>query len=446
MKLDAWLKREHSPADRLAVVAGLCGALVDAHQRGVVRGGLAPASVDVDGDGSCRLDLDPPAPGSHYTAPEAKTGGPPTAKAEIYCAGLICYETLAGRPPGFGADALKPLQDLRPDLPSDLTDAVMACLEADPEWRPADLSYLLAVVRGLQQSQPSAPPRSASRRVAAPPRTFLETAPRQGRDDRGPLTRGLPVIFMLVAIVATGGAWLWFEVLRPQPEAPRTQGASRRAPVPSPLETPAPAEAAPVSQASPLPTAPTAAPLSTGTPRPSASPLAPATPATPTPRVTPPMSPAATRPSAPTPQPPAATMTPSPTPAPSMQPEPANAALLRDESGPAAQASVEPADAAVSGPASIRTIAPFRLKPGTMTVLDVHGANLRADQHAKVVVPRKREAVAGFVVTRYQLRSPALLLVFLQVDAAVRPGKYAFSLVGPAGDETNTFTVEVADR
>lgn len=452
MKLDAWLKRDHPPAERLAVVAGFCGALVDAHQRGVVRGGLAPASVDVDGDGSCRLDLDPPAPGSRYAAPEAARGGPPTAKAEIYCAGLICYETLAGQPPGFESQVRKPLHDLRPDLPTDLTDAVMACLEADPDWRPADLSYLLTVVRGLQQSQPSAPPRTPPRRVAAPPRTFLETGPRHKRDDRGALTRVLPVILVLVAILATGGAWLWFEVVRPEPGASVSGTPSRNAAVPGPTMSPAQASPADETQAdvaSP-PTPSATATLSTSTPRPSVAPLVSAPPASPQPRQASPSVPGAAPPSAAPPQPtPTTRATPSPVPTPSTQLDPADAAPPRPNPEPSPQTPGEASAgeaAAVSGPASIRAIAPFRLRPGAMNLLDVHGANLRADHQAKLVVPRKREPAAGFTVTRYQLRSPVLLLVFLQVDAGVRPGKYAFSLVGPGGDETNAFTIEVAGR
>jgi hypothetical protein len=88
-------------------------------------------------------------------------------------------------------------------------------------------------------------------------------------------------------------------------------------------------------------------------------------------------------------------------------------------------------------------VAPFKLRAGTLQVLDVHGAGLRADQRVKVVSQRKRSLAEGFGVTRYQLRSPSLLLVFVQVDAAVPPGKYALSLVDPLGAESNPFTIEI---
>jgi hypothetical protein len=449
MKLDAWLKRDHSPSERLAVVSGFCGALVEAHQRGVVRGGLAPSGVEVDGDGSCRLDLDPPGPGSPYAAPESARGGPPTAKAEIYCAGLICYEALSGQPPALESHARKPLQDLRPDLPTDLTDAIMACLEADPDWRPADLSYLLVVVRGLQQSQPAAAARAPSRRVATPPRTFLESSPRQKSDDRGPLTRVLPVLLVLVAILATGGAWLWFEVLRPQPAAssPSASGPGRGVPSPPATLAVAPAvDETPTEVVEPAPSVAAPVPANASPPG-LASPVPGATTAPPQPRAASASAPATLPTSAPSaPTAPAPTATPSAPPSPA-QPEPDAAAPVRPDTEPGAPRTAE-ASAAEAAPASsrasIRAIAPFRLKAGAMTVLDVHGANLRDDHRAKVTV--RREPAPGFSVTRYQLRNPALLLVFLQVDAGVRPGKYAFSLVAPGGDETNGFTIEVANR
>jgi hypothetical protein len=137
-------------------------------------------------------------------------------------------------------------------------------------------------------------------------------------------------------------------------------------------------------------------------------------------------------------------------PEPSTRPEDADTAppaRANPEPTPPVPIETNPVEApAVAGPASIRAIAPFRLRPGALNVLDVHGSSIRADHRARVALPRKHEPVAGFTPTRYQLRNPGLLLVFLQVDASVRPGKYVFSLVGADGDETNAFTIEVAGK
>lgn len=98
------------------------------------------------------------------------------------------------------------------------------------------------------------------------------------------------------------------------------------------------------------------------------------------------------------------------------------------------------------GPALLRAVAPFRLRAGALQVLDVHGSGLRADHRAKIVPLHKAEPVAGFMVTRYQVRGPELLLVFVQVDASVKAGKYALSLVDASGAETNAFTIEVVGK
>lgn len=445
MKLDDWLKKEHSLPERLRVVAGLCSALDDAHRRSVVRGGLEPAGIDVGTDGSCRLDSDPPRAGSPYAAPELAEGGPPTSKGEIYSAGMIGYEVLSGRPL-FDSDPPRPLQDLRPDLPRDLTDAVTACLERDPEWRPADLAYLLAVVQSLQNEAKAAatPPSTPTRRVNPPPRAILEVAPRKRWDDRSALTRALPVVLVAVAIVGTGGAWLWFEVSRP---SRKPAGGIRSAAPSIPPTTLAQNAAASVgSPSAPTPSVlPTraAAPPSSLAATPSVAPLAsPRTPASsgasspnPRPSATPP--PLTTTAAAPPPAPASPPEAPRP-----LNPQPTPEPSLPEREEPAAGAAAQ----ALVGPATIRAIAPFRLRAGSLHVLDVHGAGLRADHRARIVPQKRREPEAGFAVTRYQLRNPSLLLVFLQVDAAVRPGRYAFSLVDASGVESNAFTIEISAR
>jgi hypothetical protein len=135
-------------------------------------------------------------------------------------------------------------------------------------------------------------------------------------------------------------------------------------------------------------------------------------------------------------------------PAPPSNSEPNNAAApAAPEPEPIPEQASQPtAPDQGAGPAAIRAVAPFRIRAGSLQILDVHGSGLRADHRAKVVPLRKREAAAGFTVTRYQLRSEGLLLVFVQVDGAVRPGKYALSLVDSAGAETNAFTIEVVTK
>jgi hypothetical protein len=443
MKLKDWLKKDPSLGERLKVIGSLCNALSESHRRGVVHGGLAPSSISVVNEGSVRLD--PVAAGSRtpYAAPEMAQGGSPTTKSDIYSAAAVIYEILAGKPP-FDSDPPRPLQEARPDLSQDLTDAVSACMEQDPEWRPADLAYLVTVVQQLQKDAPapsrSQPPRSAAPRESGSAPTFLTPAPGKRQDDRSAFTRALPLVLVVVAIAGTGAAWLWYNVLQPAKPAPAAGRPMARASQPPPAAQKEPASApAPATAGDPLaipsPARGAATPAPSPTARPSESPAAQSTPPGAAPSGRPSSPPAREAPATPPPSTLGAavpeTGPDAGRPAPPPEPEPSAAA---SEDSSASQA---------SGPAQIRAVAPFKLRAGTLQVLDVHGAGLRADQRVKVVSQRKRSLAEGFGVTRYQLRSPSLLLVFVQVDAAVPPGKYALSLVDPLGAESNPFTIEI---
>src|SRR5262245_10677368 len=364
MKLKDWLKKDPPQAERLKVIGALCSALSDSHGGGVVLGGLTPAGVTVNNDGSVRLE--PGASGTRYAAPELAQGAKPTQKADIYSAAAVIYEILSGKPP-FESDPPRPLQETRPDLSQDLTDAVSACMEQDPEWRPADLAYLAAVVQQLRKDAPAsskAPaPRAPAPRASGPTPTFLNPAPSKRQDDRSALTRALPLILVVVAIAGTGGAWLWYNVLAPGPSATPAAARAPQAP-PSAQAQPASAAAEPVSAADPL-ALPSLAPSAAA---PGSLPTA--RPTEPAPSLLRATTPSDAPSQAPTPPPPrAAAAAPAPT-------TPA-AATEKTDAGSVAAPPAEPAPepsapsddtAAVeaSGPAAIRAVAPFRLRAGTL--------------------------------------------------------------------------------
>src|SRR6185295_18203851 len=170
MTLEDWLKQDRSLADQLKVMEGLCSALNEGHQRGSLHRGLEPANIEVDGDGAADLTgaFTQGSGASRYRAPELQEGAAHSAQSDIYSAGVIFYEMLSGRSPS--PDRPSPLSDLRPDVPRDLTDAVMGCLEKGPDWRPKDLSYLLQVVKTMRSSGvKAAPARSTAPRPASEP-------------------------------------------------------------------------------------------------------------------------------------------------------------------------------------------------------------------------------------------------------------------------------------
>ncbi len=107
-----------------------------------------------------------------YMAPEqiedAATASP---RSDLFAAGSILYEMLAGVPPFEGtaiermdrtrSGKFAPLRKVAPEVSPQVADAVTACLQRDPERRPATVADLRArlypdstLVKGLKQSPP----------------------------------------------------------------------------------------------------------------------------------------------------------------------------------------------------------------------------------------------------------------------------------------------------
>src|SRR2546425_1493747 len=118
-----------------------------------------------------------------YMAPEQVAADPQIDhRSDIYAAGVLAYEMLAGRPP-FGGESpqrvlaaqvmTRPesLGRLRPELPPALVSAVMRCLSKDPadRWQSADdlRRELEAIGTTSRAAWPGQPVRWFERRTAA---------------------------------------------------------------------------------------------------------------------------------------------------------------------------------------------------------------------------------------------------------------------------------------
>lgn len=111
-----------------------------------------------------------------YAAPEQIRGERVTARTDLYAAGLVTYEMLAGRgpfddmaEPGIEQAHAHATQEAPPlsqyaDVPSELEEIVHRCLCKDPAGRPKDAFSVAAVLRRLKQAskqpQTKAPPPS----------------------------------------------------------------------------------------------------------------------------------------------------------------------------------------------------------------------------------------------------------------------------------------------
>ncbi len=162
--------------EAVAAAAQLYDALAYAHAQGVVHRDVKPQNVMVDTHGAVKVmdfgiarlaDTDTMTAEGEllgtvaYMSPEQAAGrrvGPPS---DVYSAGVLLYELLAGRNPVRGATAgetvgnilagrIAPLEALRPDLPAELCDLVAATCSLSAGDRPtaADAAEALRALAG----------------------------------------------------------------------------------------------------------------------------------------------------------------------------------------------------------------------------------------------------------------------------------------------------------
>jgi hypothetical protein len=423
--LETWLSKPHSLADQLRVVDGIATALSYVHEQGVLHRALKPANIHVGGDGEGQLmsfglgssstALGDAAP--TYGAPEVLEGMPDTSQSDIYSAGVVFYEILSGR--GTAADegpVVKPLRELRPDVSKDVADAIMACRERSPDWRPKDLSYLLEVVRrargeaGAVTKAPSAPRPTAA--TTPPARRSEPGRPGPTFGARKPARSPVPILAAIIVVVV-GGAVAWFLT-----QSSSGGGTSAPATLPAvattTLAAPPPVTTGPVTPATTLAKAGVA---STPAPLPTPEPAR----ATPTPQAVATPEPVRALPPSTT------TLAPQPTPTPTPPPR----------VDPVATA---PTDAPLA-PAVLTAVSPPTLRRGARTLVDVRGTGLRPGMQASLV--KGRAAAEGLVVVNQRFVNATLIQVFLEVQSGAPPGAYSVSLADGQGS-TNPARFEVA--
>lgn len=158
----------------LEIARSMLASLAELSRAGICHGDVSTASLVLTDEGTATLllpglrgilrpeegyahaDLLPEAFDS--LAPERVSAGtPPSVKSDMYACGCVWWHLLCGRPPLPGGDGLAKLRAAQsgeicsvrryaPDVPMSLAAAIAACLEREPNQRPASWTDLAAML------------------------------------------------------------------------------------------------------------------------------------------------------------------------------------------------------------------------------------------------------------------------------------------------------------
>jgi tetratricopeptide (TPR) repeat protein/predicted Ser/Thr protein kinase len=193
-------KGKFPPAEATGVIEQICRALEAAHMEGVIHRDLKPQNVMVDAQGKASVmdfgiarSMEIGSGGMtqtgalvgtpEYMSPEQAKGEKVDARSDLFSLGIIFYELLTGNSPYKADTAMQSLykrtvEPARPpielisDIPQELSDIVLHCLEIDKTKRFGTATEILedlALWRGVRPGTAAGRARGPTATVAAPP-------------------------------------------------------------------------------------------------------------------------------------------------------------------------------------------------------------------------------------------------------------------------------------
>jgi len=170
-----------SPGQALAIAKQVCEGLEEAHRLGIVHRDLKSQNIMIDEEGNARImdfgiarslkGKGITGPGiivgtPEYMSPEQVEGKELDKRSDIYSLGLILYEMVTGRVPfegdtpftvGVKHKSEKPQdpKQLNPNLPDDLSQVILKCLEKDKADRFQSAAELEADLAKIEKGIPT---------------------------------------------------------------------------------------------------------------------------------------------------------------------------------------------------------------------------------------------------------------------------------------------------
>ena len=221
-----------SPGQAVSITRQVCEGLAEAHKLGVVHRDLKPQNIMIDREGNARI-MDFGIARSlkakgitdggiiigtpEYMAPEQVEGKDIDQRADIYALGIILFEMLIGKVPFEGdtplsiavkhkTEAPQDPRTLNTQVPLDLSQLILKCLEKDKKNRPQSAEEVLSQISKIEQEVP------------ATERVLPQRKPFTSREIKGTLGKrwGLIAVLLFVAIAA-GLAFIFLRKEKPAP-------------------------------------------------------------------------------------------------------------------------------------------------------------------------------------------------------------------------------------